>query len=157
MELLPARRRAAEDDDDWKWTLRSTANRPILRVLDDGLVVVSSSSRQQDRTLKARVAFLAGSENEGLGSSADQTAAFNVERSLFSSADTVSFAGNLGYGAASPTTILRATYSHQLSNGSHPEVAVTYRRLALPDAVTHEAALEALALSLSDRDRKSVV
>ena len=55
MELLPARRRAAEDDDDWKWTLRSTANRPILRVLDDGLVVVSSSARRQDRTLKARV------------------------------------------------------------------------------------------------------
>ncbi|MGH9493017.1 MAG: carboxypeptidase-like regulatory domain-containing protein [Terriglobales bacterium] len=151
MELLPARRRASEDDDDWKWTLRSTANRPILRVLEDGpLVVVASTPRKEDRTLKARVAFLAGSDNEGFGSAGDQTAAFNVERSLFSSAATVSFAGNLGYGNGSPTTILRATYSHQLSNGSHPEVAVTYRRLATPDAATREAALEALALSLSD-------
>ena len=150
MELLPARRRASEDDDDWKWTLRSTANRPILRVLDDGLVVVSSSARRQDRTLKARVAFLAGSENEGLGSAGDQTAAFDVERSLFSSAATLSFAGNLGYGNGSPTAVLRATYSHQLSNGSHPEVAVTFRRLAMPDAATRDAALEALALSLSD-------
>ncbi|MGH9651172.1 MAG: carboxypeptidase-like regulatory domain-containing protein, partial [Terriglobales bacterium] len=84
MELLPLRRRTSEDDDDWKWTLRSTANRPILRVLDDGpLVVVSSSSRQQDRTLKARVAFLAGSENEAFGSAGDQRAAFDVEHSLF--------------------------------------------------------------------------
>jgi len=151
MELLPARRRASDDDDDWKWTLRSTANRPILRVLEDGpLVVVSSTSRQQDRTLKARVAFLAGSENEGFGSSGDQTAAFNVERSLFSSAATVSFAGDVGYGNGSPTTVLRATYSHKLANGSHPELAVTFRRLAAPDVFSRDAALEALALSLSD-------
>ena len=27
--------RAVPDDDDWKWTLRSVANRPILRVFDD--------------------------------------------------------------------------------------------------------------------------
>jgi len=150
MELLPARRRTAEDDDDWKWTLRSTANRPILRVLDNGpLVVVASSPRQEDRTLKARVAFVAGSENEGLGSTGDQTAEFNVERSLFSSAGMVSFAGNVGY-SGSPNTVLRATYSHQLPNGSHPEVAVTFRRLAVPDASVRDAALEALALSLSD-------
>jgi hypothetical protein len=151
LELLPARRRAAEDDDDWKWTLRSTANRPILRVLDDGpLVVVSSSSRQQDRTLKARVAFLAGSENEAFGSAGDQRAAFDVERSLFSSDATVSFAGDVGYGEGSPTAVLRATYSHKLANGSHPQVSVTFRRLARPDAVSQDAALEALALSLSD-------
>ena len=27
--------RGTVDDDDWKWTLRSVANRPVLRVLDD--------------------------------------------------------------------------------------------------------------------------
>jgi hypothetical protein len=151
MELLPARRHASEDDDDWKWTLRSTANRPILRVLDDGpLVVVASTPRQQDRALKARVAFLAGSENEAFGNTGDQRAAFDVERSLFSSAGTVSFAGDVGYGDGSPTAVLRATYSHQLPNGSHPQVAVTFRRLARPDAASRDAALEALALSLSD-------
>lgn len=151
LELLPARRRTSEDDDDWKWTLRSTANRPILRVLEDGpLVVVASSPRQQDRALKARVAFLAGSDADGFGGAGDQTAAFHVERSLFSSDGTVSFAGNVGYGASSPNAILRATYSHKLPNGSHPEVAVTFRRLAVPDAAAHDAALEALALSLSD-------
>jgi hypothetical protein len=29
---LPIERRSADEpDDDWKWTLRSTANRPLLR------------------------------------------------------------------------------------------------------------------------------
>ncbi|WP_162537522.1 TonB-dependent receptor [Granulicella sp. WH15] len=41
---LPSdRRRPDEPADDWKWTLRSTANRPILRVLDDGETVLLSA------------------------------------------------------------------------------------------------------------------
>ena len=45
---LPAeRRRADEPDDEWKWTLRSTANRPILRILQDGdLIEVSTSASE---------------------------------------------------------------------------------------------------------------
>ena len=48
---LPAeRRRADEPDDDWKWTLRSSANRPILRIVEDGtLIEVSSSARRRNR------------------------------------------------------------------------------------------------------------
>ncbi len=33
MQLGPIR--TLPDDDDWKWTLRSVANRPILRIFDD--------------------------------------------------------------------------------------------------------------------------
>src|SRR5579884_3197338 len=40
IQLGPAKRKATPSDDDWKWTLRSVANRPILRVLDDQAVVV---------------------------------------------------------------------------------------------------------------------
>src|SRR5437762_11578723 len=36
LQLLPARRSSSSDPDDWHWTLRSTANRPILRMADDG-------------------------------------------------------------------------------------------------------------------------
>ena len=37
---LPAeRRKADEPGDDWKWTLRSAANRPILRLAEDGDVI----------------------------------------------------------------------------------------------------------------------
>jgi hypothetical protein len=49
---LPAqRRRADEPVDDWKWALRSTADRPLLRLIDpeDGTEVSSSSSTGMER------------------------------------------------------------------------------------------------------------
>jgi len=65
-KLLPAGRHTDKKDDDWGWTLRSAANRPILRALEDNgpLVMVSNSDRADDRVLKARVAFIAGSDGE---------------------------------------------------------------------------------------------
>ena len=36
--------RGPAEDDDWKWTLRSMANRPVLRVLDDGSSVTQVKS-----------------------------------------------------------------------------------------------------------------
>jgi hypothetical protein len=50
MQLAPMRGPA--DEDDWKWVLRSTANRPILRVLEDGSPAVVSSSEQDHHELK---------------------------------------------------------------------------------------------------------
>jgi hypothetical protein len=50
---LPAqRRRADEPADDWKWALRSTASRPLLRLVDpeDG-VSLSSSAEQPHRAV----------------------------------------------------------------------------------------------------------
>ena len=70
VEWLPAqRRRADEPEDDWKWTLRSAANRPILRMLEDGpLVMVSSSSNEQAQpSLQARVALTSGEGGFGQG------------------------------------------------------------------------------------------
>ena len=56
MQWLPAEPHASNaQKDDWKWTLRSTANRPLLRWLEDGpLVVVSDGSGTHPR-LKARL------------------------------------------------------------------------------------------------------
>ena len=40
MQWLPAETRAANaSKDDWEWTLRSAANRPLLRWLEDGPLV----------------------------------------------------------------------------------------------------------------------
>ncbi len=37
---LPATRRGADEAaDDWRWTLRSSANRPLLRVVEDGTAI----------------------------------------------------------------------------------------------------------------------
>ncbi|MHB1022084.1 MAG: carboxypeptidase-like regulatory domain-containing protein [Acidobacteriaceae bacterium] len=63
VQWLPAeRRKADEPDDDWKWTLRSAANRPILRMLEDGpLVMVSTSNNENQKpSLEARVALISG-------------------------------------------------------------------------------------------------
>ena len=56
MQWLPAEPRAGNaQKDDWAWTLRSAANRPLLRWLEDGpLLVVSDGSGAAPR-LKARL------------------------------------------------------------------------------------------------------
>lgn len=56
MQWLPAQPRNASDrKDDWAWTLKSAADRPLLRMLEDGpLVVVSEGPRSHPR-LKARL------------------------------------------------------------------------------------------------------
>lgn len=148
VQLLPPRRSSPPSDDDWKWTLRSVAGRPILRVLDNGPLVVSSGNGQQ-RTLKARVAFVAGAEAEGFGGSADMSTDFRLEQSIFSSG-TLSLDGNVGHGSGTPAAVVRAGYSHQMPDGSHPEVALTVRRFASPNTALHNAALSAMAVSVSD-------
>src|SRR5271163_1919756 len=97
IQLVPTR--TPVDDDDWKWTLRSVANRPILRVLPDGTTVVAQSGESAaDRDLKGNVTFLAGSPGQGYGSPSDMTAGFDVERSLLSSG-VLRLKGNVGYGS----------------------------------------------------------
>jgi Carboxypeptidase regulatory-like domain len=111
IQLVPLQNQA--DDDDWKWTLRSIANRPILRVLDDGTTVVALSGESTaNHGIKGNVAFLAGSPGQGFGSPAeDMNADFAVERSLLSTG-TLRLNGNVGYGAdgqGAPSGVLRTT------------------------------------------------
>ena len=67
---LPAqKRRADEPADDWKWTLRSSANRPLLRIVDDGDPTIFSSSADSQRkaTTQARVSVTSGDGGFGQG------------------------------------------------------------------------------------------
>jgi len=146
VQSLP-RKPGATDDDDWDWTLRSCANRPILRVLD-GTPVMVSSEDPEDQPLKARVAFVAGASDQFNSASGDMSTAFSVESSLFSTG-TLSFDGNVGYGIGTPA-VVRAAYTHRMDNGSRPQVALTMRRFATPDSVLHDGALQALSLTTSD-------
>jgi hypothetical protein len=137
--------RKPTDDDDWKWTLRSVANRPVLRVFDDP----AASAELQGHDLKASLSFLAGSAAGGYGSGSDMSTGFSVERSIFS-ASRVGLSGNVGYGDSLPTAVLRAMYSHALPDGSGPSMAVTMRRFAPSDPNLHYAALQALAVNVGD-------
>jgi hypothetical protein len=56
MQWLPTEPRAANaSKDDWAWTLRSAANRPLLRWLEDGPLVVVSDRSGAHPKLKARL------------------------------------------------------------------------------------------------------
>jgi len=56
IQWLPAQPRSAQwQKDDWAWTLRSAANRPLLRWLQDGPLVVVSDGSSSRPKLKARL------------------------------------------------------------------------------------------------------
>ena len=153
IQLVPLR--SPVDDDDWKWTLRSVANRPILRVLEDGTTVVAQSGESAaDHDLKGTLTFLAGSPGQGFGSPADMSAGFAVERSLLSNG-TLRLNGNLGYeadGQGIPAAVLRTTYTNRFNGVFEPSVAITALRLNSPDLNTMPGAtLQALSVTSSDR------
>ena len=153
IQMVPLR--SPVDDEDWKWTLRSVSNRPILRVLEDGTTVVAQSGESaSDRELKGSVTFLAGSPGQGFGSPSDMTAGFAVQRSLLSSG-TLRLNGNVGYendGQGIPAAVLRTSYTNRFNGIFEPSVTITALRLNSPDLNTMPAAaLQALSVKSSDR------
>jgi len=141
MQLGPVR--SLSNDDDWKWTLRSVANRPILRIFDD------PATEKQDHEFRGTLSFLAGSAAGGYGTGSDMSTGFTLERSIFATGR-LAFSGNVGYGESLPAAVVRARYSHRLPNGSEPTIAMTVSRFTSSDPNLHSAALQALALSATD-------
>src|SRR5205814_419580 len=144
-----APRREGTDDGDWDWVLRSASNRPVLRVLPDGSPVMLAKDTKSNRDLKGTLSFVAGAPADGFGAISDMSTGFQVEKSLFSSG-TLTFNGNVGYGASSPNAIVRTSFKHQIANGSTPEIAFTMRRLGSPLDGEHNAELQSLAMSMAD-------
>jgi hypothetical protein len=142
MQLGPVR--TLPDDDDWKWTLRSVANRPILRIFDDPL-----PAEKQSHEFSGSVSFVAGSAAAGYGTGSDMSTSFRLERSIFSDGR-LAFTGNVAYGDTLPSAVVRARYSRRLPNGSEPTMSVSLSRLAPTDPNLHNAALQSLALSAGD-------
>jgi len=150
--------------DDWQWTLRSVARRPILRAIDPGKLDPGKTDRgkmesgrtdpgvtaeRREAVMKAGVSFVAGSDSQGYGGDGDATTEFSFERSLFSSG-MFDFDGNVGYGQTSPAAVLRARYSQELSDGSRPEVSFTARRSTPPDPALRGTALSTFSLRVAD-------
>jgi hypothetical protein len=81
IQWLPAQPKAPDaPSDDWKWTLRSSNNRPLLRYLEDGPLVVLAAGDDNGSApqLAARVAVTSPSRSFGEGGPHH---AFAVERS----------------------------------------------------------------------------
>jgi len=88
-QWLPAERRRVDDpDDDWKWTLRSSANRPILRIVEDGTLIEVSTSASEPNSggekTRARAAVTSGDGEFGGGGTHDILA---IHRQLDGGAD----------------------------------------------------------------------
>jgi len=151
LQMIPARTPA--DDEDWKWVLRSSENRPILRVLQEDPSVLAARTAgeegKESHELKGTVSFLAGSQSKGFGSTSDMITGFSMEKPMLT-AGTLALQGNVAYNSGSPNALLRASYSHRLDNGSTPQVALTVRRVAAPDFYSRGDALQSLSLSSSD-------
>jgi hypothetical protein len=143
--------RGGTDDDDWKWTLRSMANRPVLRVLDDGSQATVNSAPEAggDHDLKASLSFLAGSPSEGYGAVSDMSTGFSVEHRILSQ-DAIRLDGNVGTGQGAGSAILRTSYTHHAESGSTPEIALTVRRLAPPVGNFHQQGLQSFSLTTAD-------
>ncbi len=118
-EMLPARRGPDSNDDDWKWTLRSSANRALLRVFDPALVQSTAEGRNPNDELSAQLAFMAGGGFDGLGGMPTVVTDFDIEQGL--SAGALAFKGNVGYGGRDPDGILRVSFKPR-SHGDGPEV-----------------------------------
>jgi hypothetical protein len=136
---IPAeRRRADEPRDDWTWTLRSVANKPILRVFDEhgDVVMASSSAAEQARASdKARASVSSGDGAFGAGGIHN---VFEVDRSMPDGSD-IELRADLGARTGSslqtPSTSLQAGYQRKLgfsgagrlvtSYQSHPEMVGT--------------------------------
>ncbi len=147
VRMLPPLKKGDDEDDSWKWTLRSTANRPVLRFDGDTALIVETQPEGQP--LKGTLALLAGAASEGYGSASDLGTAFSVQQSVFHTG-TLGFSGNLGYGEGTPDGVLSTSYVHKGANGWNQSVAIVARRFAAPDAVPHGGALQAISMSYAD-------
>jgi Carboxypeptidase regulatory-like domain len=85
VQWLPAEPRSSNaQQDDWKWTLRAAANRPLLRWLEDGPLVVVSDGSGSSPKLKARLIATGqqgsfGESGERVSAAVEETPAENRE------------------------------------------------------------------------------
>ncbi len=145
---LPALRSNPDDNDDWKWVLRSVSDRPILRFQDPALAA-SREHVSSFHDVTGMLSFVAGSSAEGFGTGSDMSTEFKLAKPVFS-AGTATLSGNVGYGYSTPATVLRAGYSQANFDGSGPNVAVTIRNLASPDLSLPNSDFQSVALTTSD-------
>jgi hypothetical protein len=128
---IPAeRRRADEPSDDWKWTMRSAANRPILRLSDDDdAIMVSSSATESSskHTDRARAEMTAG--DGGFGSSGVHNV-FVLDRTLDDGAGLrlhADIGKQPGATAVRPSTEVATGYETRLGFAGAGRAVVSYQ------------------------------
>jgi len=147
--------RSIEDEEDWKWVLRSTSNRPVLRFQNVGIKASASHSPFAFHDVTGTFSVLAGSPADGYGSSSDMSTGFSVEAPVANGK--ASFSGNVGYGDTIPATVLRAAYRGESTGPSGPEVALTMRNIASPDLNLQNSDFQSFAVTTTDHVQLGVL
>ena len=78
---VAAARRGVDQPDDWRWTLRSSANRPLLRVLDEDVAPIFGSVESARGKAQGRSALEVARGDGGFGTSGSQVS-FSRQQSL---------------------------------------------------------------------------
>ena len=158
-----AAREPDEPSDDWRWTLRSNANRPLLRLVGDGSDVALSGPEAEHGTVSSEQARMTVSADEGSFGDGGVHQVFAINRSEQGGA-TGALRANLGEPAVdrdSASLAVNAGYERQTALGgetrtvlgfeSQPEVSApgdsglqmmtlaSSERIALGDAVMIDA------------------
>jgi hypothetical protein len=156
MEWLPSQpRNGNTPPDDWKWTLRSAANRPLLRWLEDGPLVVVTEGAGKSPKLKARL--MATGQQGAFGESGERVSAAVEEtpansRELLAQVDfdpasdaglesTLGFRQDLGFAGSVETVGAVAVHPAMETDGSHGlnEAAIrTFESIELGDMLQAE-------------------
>ena len=148
VSMLPPLKKSNDEDDSWKWTLRSTANRPVLRFDDDTAMIVEtqkegqaaeghagSYGRRRQRGLRQRFRSGHGFQRRAVASSTPAPWASPATSATATAHPTACFAPRM--------SVMAATAGIQ-------SVALIVRRFSAPDTVPHGGALEAIAMSYAD-------
>jgi hypothetical protein len=152
---IPAeRRKADEPSDDWTWTLRSAANRPILKLNEDDDVILVSSSvteSQAKHTDRARAEMTAG--DGGFGSSGVHDV-FVLDRTLDDGAGMrlhADIGKQPGPTAVGPSTEVAAGYETRLGFGGAGRAVLSYQ--THPELVSSGAVpgMDAMQMSTAQR------
>jgi hypothetical protein len=157
MQWLPTEPRDANaQKDDWAWTLRSAANRPLLRWLEDGPLVMVSDGTGSAAKLKARLVATGqegtfGESGERISATVEETP--SNSRELLAHVDfapgsnagmesMLGFRQDLGFAGSVQSVAAVAVHPEIHSVGSEGlyEAAIrTWERLNLGDEIEAEA------------------
>jgi hypothetical protein len=156
---LPAeRRKADEPGDDWKWTLRSSANRPILRMVEDGAIVLMSSSATTETVKAADTAKGSVVGGDGTFGRGGIHHTLMLDRGLDDGSD-VRFRVDMGTGLAPghptlttrPSTEMQVGYQRRLGLGGVARTVISYQSHPEMTGVKHTAGLDAVQIATAQR------
>src|SRR6201996_4375266 len=143
IQWLPAQPKSPDEPtDDWKWTLRSSSNRPLLRLLQDGpLVVLSGDDHGSAPQLAARVAVSNSPHEFG---QAGLHHAFAIERSSAVGGHLI-LRANL---SPHPTASSEYTAGYELALGPERQIynAVTVQQMSAVEGAAGGGGLYAMRL-----------